>query len=61
MSQKPNASHEDQNDEEALEDLLYETRFLLNVLVDLLVEKKIINETELKAQYEKVLAEAEQE
>jgi hypothetical protein len=61
MSQKPNASHEDLDDEEALEDLLYETRFLLNVLVDLLVEKKIINETELKTQYEKVLAEAEQE
>jgi len=47
--------------EQSFEDLVYETRFLLNVMIDLLVEKKVITEDELYAKYDKVLAEAEKE
>ncbi len=46
---------------QSLEDLVYETRFLLNVLVDVLVEKKILSEDELYDRYDKVLDDAEKE
>ncbi len=53
---------EQNNDkEQSFEDLVYETRFLLNVLIDLLVDKKVITEDELYTKYDKVLAEAEKE
>lgn len=40
---------------EELEELVYETRFLLNVLIDLLAEKKIITEDELYKKYDQIL------
>jgi len=44
------------NDEqENVEDLLYETRFLLNVLIDVLVSKKVFTEDELYKKYDEVL------
>lgn len=44
-----------------LEDLVYETRFLLNVLIDLLVEKKILTEDEVYKKYDTALEAAEKE
>ncbi|MFC1517939.1 hypothetical protein ACFL5G_05250 [Candidatus Margulisiibacteriota bacterium] len=46
---------------EDLEDLLYETRFLLNVLMDLLVEKKVLTEEEIFDRYDEELSKAEKE
>ena len=46
---------------ETLEDLVYETRFLLNVLIDLLVEKKICTEEEVYNKFDKELTKAEAE
>ena len=43
-----------------LEDLVFETRFLFNVLIDLLLDKKVITNEELQKKYEQVLNEAEQ-
>ncbi len=50
------AEHNRNNDEqENVEDLLYETRFLLNVLIDVLVSKKVFTEDELYKKYDEVL------
>ncbi len=46
---------------DTLEDLLYETRFLLNVLIDLLVEKKICTEEEVYNKFDNELTKAENE
>jgi len=44
-----------------IEDLVYETRFLLNVLIDLLVEKKLITEKEVYDRFDQELTKAEKE
>jgi hypothetical protein len=50
------ADHGKNSDEqENIEDLLYETRFLLNVLIDVLVAKKVFTEDELYKKYDEVL------
>jgi uncharacterized protein with PhoU and TrkA domain len=50
------ADHAKNNEEqENVEDLLYETRFLLNVLIDVLVSKKVFTEDELYKKYDEVL------
>lgn len=38
------------------EEIAYETRFLLNVLLDLLVKKKLITEEEFSKEYNEILA-----
>lgn len=43
------------DEQENVEDLLYETRFLLNVLIDVLVSKKVFTEDELYKKYDEVL------
>ena len=43
------------DEEENIEDLVYETRFLLNVLIDVLVAKKVLTEDELYKKYDEVL------
>jgi hypothetical protein len=43
------------DEQENVEDLLYETRFLLNVLIDVLVAKKVFTEDELYKKYDEVL------
>lgn len=45
----------------SMDDLVYESRFLLNVLIDLLVEKKVITEDELYKKYDTLLSQAEKE
>ena len=42
-----------------LEDLVYETRFLLNVLVEVLVKKNIFSEKEFTETYHTILNEEE--
>ncbi len=41
------------------EELIYENSFLINALVDTLVQKGLFTEDEFMANYEKILAEAE--
>lgn len=56
MSDTPN----DHNDEELeTEELVYENSFLINALVDTLVQKGVFTEDEFLANYEKLLAEVE--
>jgi hypothetical protein len=50
-----------QPEENSLEDIAYETRLLLNVVLDLLTEKKIITEDEVFKRYDETLSEAEAE
>lgn len=45
-----------QNDINETEEVAYETRFLLNVLLDLLVKKKLITEEEFSKEYNEILA-----
>lgn len=43
------------------EELTFENSFLLNALVDILIEKDIISEDELYQRYEDLLSQAEEE
>ena len=57
----PNEKKVEVDSPEELEELIYETRFLLNVLIDLLAEKKVISEDELYKKYDQVLSSIEKE
>ena len=56
MSDTPN-NHD--NEELETEELVYENSFLINALVDTLVQKGVFTEDEFLANYEKLLAEVE--
>jgi len=43
-----------------VEEIAYETRFLLNVLLDVLVKKNLITEAEFSKEYETILSKINQ-